>query len=46
MEIYFKDFKREVQEAILTLYGINDPKEMNWDVFPITFIPDPTHNGD
>ena len=35
IEIYFDDLKEEVQKDILESLGINDPKEMNWDVFPV-----------
>lgn len=38
MEIYFSNFNEETQKAILEMAGISDPKEANWDVFPITFI--------
>ena len=32
------NFNEETQKAILEIAGISDPKEANWDVFPITFI--------
>ncbi len=38
VEIYFDDLKEEAQRALLEAYGISDPKEMNWDVFPIDTI--------
>lgn len=38
IEIYFWDLVPETQDAILDAAGISDPKEANWDVFPITII--------
>ncbi len=38
MDIYFDDFKPATQQRILAEAGIKDPKEANWDVFPITQI--------
>lgn len=38
MELYFKHLTPEAQAQILKEAGINDPKEMNWDVLPITTI--------
>lgn len=38
LDIYFRDFTPETQEAILETAGIRDPKEANWDVFPITIL--------
>lgn len=38
MEIYFTDFKEDVQKEILELADIEDYTEMNWDVIPITVI--------
>ena len=35
-EIYFSDLNEETQKELLELMKIKDPKEMNWDVFPIT----------
>lgn len=39
-EIHFNDLKPEVQEELLDFMGIEDPKEMNWDVdtIPIAVI--------
>jgi hypothetical protein len=38
MEIFFDDFKPGVQEEILKMFNINDPKEMNWDTIPILIL--------
>lgn len=38
MEIYFSDLKQETQEEILDTVGISNPKELNWDVVPLTTI--------
>lgn len=38
MEIYFSDLKEEVQKRLLKAAGIKDPKETNWDYFPIAEI--------
>lgn len=35
-EIYFSDLNESAQKRLLEEVGISDPKEMNWDVFPIT----------
>ena len=37
LEIYFRDFLPETQGAILETAGIQDPKDANWDLIPITF---------
>lgn len=38
MLIYFKDLKEEVQNELLAEFGIDNEKEMNWDVFPVAEI--------
>ena len=38
IEIYFADLTADKQAELLEIMGINDPKEMNWDIFPITEI--------
>ena len=38
LEVYFDDLNEEMQKKVLDFYGIEDPKDMNWDVFPITSI--------
>lgn len=38
MEIYFSDLTEKAQKRLLKAAGIKDPKETNWDVFPITEI--------
>ena len=38
VEIYFNNLDTDTQEELLTLFGIDDPKEMNWDTVPITEI--------
>ena len=35
IEIYFDDLKEEAQKELLKQAGIKDPKEANWDVWPI-----------
>ena len=42
MPIYFRDLNKETQEALLELYDVSRPEEMNWDVFPITTLCEPT----
>ena len=37
-EIYFNDLSEACQQDLLKKYGIKSPKEMNWDVFPVTVI--------
>ena len=36
-EIYFSDLNKEAQTRLCEAVGIEDPKEMNWDmdIFPI-----------
>lgn len=52
MDLYFKDLTPEAQAALLKEAGITSPKEMNWDVFPITELDfeneedDDNDNGD
>lgn len=38
MLIYFKDLKKETQNELLTEFGIDNEKEMNWDVFPVAEV--------
>ena len=38
VEIFFLDLSSEKQNDLLKLYEVKDPKEMNWDVFPISRI--------
>jgi len=38
LEIYFRDFLPETQGAILETAGIQDPKDANWDLIPITIL--------
>ena len=35
VEIYFSDLTPEAQRRLLKGYGMKDPKEGNWDVFPV-----------
>lgn len=35
-EIFFSDLNEEAQKELLEDTGISDPKEMNWDIFPLT----------
>ncbi len=37
-EIYFNDLSETCQQDLLEKYGIKSPKEMNWDIFPVTVI--------
>lgn len=37
-EIYFNDLNEDAQKRILESFGIQNPKEMNWDIFPITSV--------
>lgn len=37
-EIFFDDLRAGVRSSLLDFYGIDDPKEMNWDVYPIATI--------
>jgi len=41
IKIYFDDLKPEVQKRIMEIYNINDPSDMNWDVFPLFVLPFP-----
>ena len=38
IDIYFNDLKKDVQQEVLEAAGVNAPKDMNWDVFPLTTI--------
>ena len=38
VEIYFDDLTNSAQKKILEEAGITDPKEANWDIFPIATI--------
>ena len=35
IEIFFDDLNEEAQKRVLKGYGIDDPMEGNWDVFPL-----------
>lgn len=37
-EIYFNDLSETCQQDLLEKYGIKNPEEMNWDIFPVTII--------
>lgn len=37
-ELYFSDLSEDAQKRLLEAEGVSDPKELNWDVFPITSI--------
>ena len=38
-EIYFSDLTEEAQKSLLEAARIEDPSDMNWDVFPVvTFM--------
>ena len=38
IELYFSDLNEEAQKELLKTANISDPKEANWDVFPITIL--------
>lgn len=38
LEIYFRDLSPETQKAVLALYGLESPKDTNWNSFPIFVI--------
>lgn len=38
MEINFSDLTKRAQARLLREAGVNGPKEMNWDVLPVTEI--------
>lgn len=35
IEIYYSDLTPAAQKRLLDGYGLSDPKEANWDVFPV-----------
>ena len=35
VEIFFHNLDATTQNELLVLFGIDDPKEMNWDTMPI-----------
>lgn len=37
-ELWFTDLTEMAQKEILELANVTDPREMNWDVLPITGI--------
>ena len=37
-DIWFDELSEEKQKDLLDFYGIENPKEMNWDVFPVTTV--------
>ena len=41
VEIYFHNLDKETQQALLELYNVKDPRDMNWDVVPIDIIEEP-----
>lgn len=34
-QIRWEDLTTDAQKALLEFYGITDPSEMNWDIFPV-----------
>ena len=38
IEIYFEDLSEAKQKELLKAAGIKEPKEANWDIFPITEV--------
>lgn len=45
IDIYFNDVSEELQKEFLEAAGISDPKEANWDTFPVTTIEIYDQNG-
>lgn len=41
--IYFNDLNEKAQKALMEAIGIDDPKEMNWDmdIVPLAYYPIP-----
>lgn len=35
VEVYYSDLIPEAQKRLLDGYGLSDPREANWDVFPV-----------
>ena len=35
VEIFFSDLKPDAQKRVMAVYGIDDPKKGNWDIYPI-----------
>lgn len=35
IEIFFDDLNDEAKKRVLEGYGIDDPLESNWDIFPL-----------
>ncbi len=40
-EIFFADLTNDVQTRLLAAFGIQDPSDANWEVFPVAVIPLP-----
>ena len=38
VEIYCSDLTQDAQKRLLDGYGMKDPKEGNWDVFPVFIL--------
>ena len=46
MEIYFDDLTHDKQRELLDAFGITDPAEMNWDVFPLWHLSPPENDSE
>jgi len=44
VEIYFHNLDKETQKELLKLYKVKNPKDMNWDAFPIHIIEAPVED--
>lgn len=37
-EVYFSDLNKDAQKRLMELVKIEDSKEMNWDIYPLTIL--------
>ena len=40
--IYYRDLNVATQKALLELYNVKTPEELNWDTFPVTTLAEPS----
>lgn len=38
VEVYFSDLSKAKQAELLEAAGVQEPAEMNWNLFPVTVI--------
>lgn len=38
VEIFWEDLTKEAQKKVTEVLGISDPREYNWDVFPLAIV--------